>query len=162
MDPGLFQICVYIFWPRWIAKQGLVERFNRCIMAWCPLHFCISGIRVSLTPRIGSMLPFAQAGLSSSLPLPLPLLKVSTEDKFQLFILFLLLISWSINRWLIVIVYPGAHLSPASKPFIPQGEARRWRFPPYCMALYLRVYGESVFQLLQSILMWIFFHSSDV
>ena len=60
---------------------------------------------------------FPQAMLSPFLLLPLPLFKVPREDKFQLFTLFFLLfLSRNINRWLVVNVYTGAHLSPASGP----------------------------------------------
>ena len=117
---------MHIFWPRWTPKQGFAEMLAGLIMVWCPLLFWPRGVFLHMwswgLPDPGNRKyvtswSFAQVGLSPSLPLPLPLFKVSTEDKFQLFILFLLLfLSWSTSRWPVVNVYPEAHLSPASVP----------------------------------------------
>ena len=98
-------ICVRIFWPRWIPKQGIVGRVSKLIMVWHPLPFWWEGS----TWPLGLL---SKPGSASLLILLLSLFKF-TEDKYQLFALYLLFLSWSIDGWLVVNVYPGAHLSPA-------------------------------------------------
>ena len=57
---------------------------------------------------------FGQASLSPSLDCVITVVYKFAEDRYQLFALCLLLfLSRSIDRRLVVNVYPGAHLSPA-------------------------------------------------
>ena len=102
----------------------MAGRVRRLTMVWHPslsdpeasLYACVVG--VSLILRMGGcdLFVLPQQGSGPLLILSPPLLNKFAEDKFQSFALCLLLfLSCCIDRWLVVHVYPGAHLSPASK-----------------------------------------------
>ena len=101
--------------------KGQWEALASCILGWHPL-FDPQGIflqicNVALAPRMGNIwsydLLFKQ-GLALLCPCHIYYLKMFMGDKVHLFTLFLLFSSWSSNRRLVVNIFPGAHLSPAS------------------------------------------------
>ena len=133
-DPGPSPICMPVFWPKWIPKKRIVGRFSRLIIVWhslpfwarwVSLHMCSWGLP---DPEDGEYVTSWSFAL-----LPLPLFNVSREYKHQLCALcFLLFLSWNIDRWLFVNVYPGAHLSPASLlSLTPLASKLRLTWNPY-------------------------------
>lgn len=67
---------------------------------------------------MGSMWPLgllSKQGLAPLLILSLPLFNKFTKDKYQLLAPYLLFLSWSIDRHLVLNVYPGSHLFPTSR-----------------------------------------------
>ena len=107
-------------WP-WLKSPNNKSWRGWCILGWPPL-FDPQGIflqmcNVALAPRMGNIwsydLLFKQ-GLALLCPCHIYYLKTFMGDKVHLFTLFLSFSSWSSNRSLVVNIYPGAHLSPAS------------------------------------------------
>ena len=123
-DPGPSPICMCIFWSRWVPKQSMVERLSRLIMAYHPHPFWPKGVSLHACPwglpdpeqgEYGTSLFFCPSRAQPLLILSLQLFNEFTEDKYQLFALYLLLfLSWRIDKCLVINVCSGAHLSPAS------------------------------------------------
>ena len=137
-DPAPSQICVCIFWPRWIPEQGIMGRLSRLIMVWHPLPFWLKEVSLCMcnwglpTPEDGEYVTsgsFAQAGLSpsfwschyhcltSSQKTSTSYVPCASCDFYLVVNVYprahLSSASWSVNRRLLANVYPGAHLFPA-------------------------------------------------